>query len=150
MMSSKQLFRKPNEHHNHPAVRRLVFALLGVAPLGFADAVYLTVEHYANRVPPCTILHGCEQVTTSAYSFFYGIPVALLGALYYLAIIVGVALYLDTKRELILKAPLTFVQRSFSPSVLCCGAFFSRLKISVRQGIPVTCERLSARRRAWL
>ena len=73
-----------------------------VAPIGFIDAAYLTIEHYLNRVPPCSIVSGCEVVTTSQYSAVFGVPIALFGALYYLAIIVGVVAYLDTKKEKIL------------------------------------------------
>jgi uncharacterized membrane protein len=52
---------------------------------GFLDAAYLTIEHYKNITPPCTI-HGCETVLTSAFSTIGPIPVALLGALFYLAV----------------------------------------------------------------
>jgi len=87
-------------HRRH---RRLVFALLAFAPLGFLDASYLTIEHFLNRVPPCSLVHGCELVTTSSYSLIFGIPTALLGALYYLAIILALVYYLDTKQTNILR-----------------------------------------------
>jgi len=35
----------------------------------------------------CAIAHGCETVQKSRYSMFAGVPVALLGALTYLAIL---------------------------------------------------------------
>ncbi len=81
----------------------IVYGFILVSFLGFLDAGFLTVEHFRGAVPPCNITHGCEAVTTSVYSQILGIPVALLGALYYLTMFLGTILYLDTKRELILK-----------------------------------------------
>ncbi len=98
-------------HRRH---RRLVFAFLGLAPLGFLDATYLTIEHFLNRVPPCTIVHGCEAVTTSSYSMLFGvIPTSLLGALYYLALILGLIYYLDSKQAVILKGIAAFTAIGF-------------------------------------
>lgn len=66
-------------------LNRLSKALLAVSFLGFVDAAYLTIQHFANSIPPCTI-GGCETVLTSPYAEILGIPIALLGALYYIAI----------------------------------------------------------------
>jgi uncharacterized membrane protein len=74
----------------------LVFFLV-VAILGFADASYLTFEHYQGIIPPCSATEGCATVLTSAYSVILGIPTSLLGALYYLAVSIGVFLYLESK-----------------------------------------------------
>jgi uncharacterized membrane protein len=75
----------------------LVIVFFIVALLGFADSTYLTVEHYMGVIPPCTLVSGCEAVLTSAYSTIAGVPVSLLGALYYLVICVGVFAYLESK-----------------------------------------------------
>lgn len=56
-----------------------------VALLGIADAAYLTLQHYQNVIPPCTT-SGCEQVLTSEYAVVFGVPVALIGLGYYLAV----------------------------------------------------------------
>ena len=74
----------------------LIFFFI-VALLGFADATYLTIEHYRNVIPPCTATGGCETVLTSSYSVIFGIPVSLLGSIYYLAILIGTFLYLESK-----------------------------------------------------
>ena len=51
-----------------------VVFLFIVALIGFADASYLTVEHYRNVIPPCTT-SGCETVLTSSYStILHGFP----------------------------------------------------------------------------
>ena len=64
----------------------IVFGLLLASIIGFFDATYLAAEHYLGGVPPCFIATGCEEVTTSKYSVVFGIPVALLGAVYYLVL----------------------------------------------------------------
>lgn len=76
-----------------------------VALAGFIDATYLTVEHYMNALPPC-VIGDCELVLTSKFSEVAGVPVALLGAIYYLAIIVLVIIYFDTKREVFIRSAL--------------------------------------------
>ncbi len=97
-----------------PPVSRLVFGMLGLAVLGFLDAGYLTVEHFLNRVPPCSITNGCEKVTTSSYSLIFGVlPMSLMGALYYLAVIVALILYLDLRRQLIVKWTARFTAVGF-------------------------------------
>jgi uncharacterized membrane protein len=85
----------------------LAIAILVVAVLGFADAAYLTIEHYRGTIPPCSVVSGCETVLTSSYSIIAGIPVSLLGAIYYLLIAIGVFAYIDTKKTVILKWTLS-------------------------------------------
>lgn len=67
--------------------RILLRIILVVAFLGFADSTYLTVQHYLNTIPPCSVVQGCEEVLTSKYATVAGIPVALGGVLYYLAVV---------------------------------------------------------------
>ena len=93
----------PRHFLSHRRHRWLVWSLLAVSPLGFLDATYLSLEHYLNRAPPCSLTNGCEIVTTSSYSLLFGIPVALLGAVYYLVIIIGLVYYLDSKKPFVIK-----------------------------------------------
>lgn len=67
---------------------KLIFYSLIIAFLGFLDATYLTIIHFRNIIPPCTITSGCEVVLTSKYSVIAGIPVSLLGSLFYLGVMV--------------------------------------------------------------
>lgn len=62
--------------------------------LGFVDATYLTVLHYKNAIPPCTI-HGCEIVLSSQFATIAGIPIALIGAGYYLVVLLLLGLFLQ-------------------------------------------------------
>ncbi|WKZ26421.1 MAG: vitamin K epoxide reductase family protein [Candidatus Paceibacterota bacterium] len=86
----------------------VIFLVVGV--IGFLDATYLTVEHYRGNIPPCTI-QGCEVVLTSEQSKIFGVPVALLGALYYLVILILSVSFLDGKKEGVIRfaSRLTFL-----------------------------------------
>jgi len=79
--------------------KALVIVFIIVSFLGFLDASYLTVEHYRNALLPCIIFKGCEQVTTSAYSKVFGLPLALYGAAYYLFMLLVSVFYFDTKNK---------------------------------------------------
>jgi uncharacterized membrane protein len=70
---------------------RLLPAFIFVAFIGFVDASYLAFNAVMNIATPCVISEGCDAVTTSAYSRIFGIPVAILGAAYYLAVFVASA-----------------------------------------------------------
>src|SRR3989344_7730471 len=86
-------------------------ALLIVSALGFVDATYLATKYYLGEPITCSLLNGCEEVTGSSYSVVFGLPVALYGSIYYLAIFLLTMLYVDTKREAIINfiAKFTFV-----------------------------------------
>jgi uncharacterized membrane protein len=58
--------------------------LLAVAGLGISS--YLTHAHWANASIACAGFESCDEVNTSEYSEMAGIPVALLGILFYLAL----------------------------------------------------------------
>jgi uncharacterized membrane protein len=69
-----------------PAPWRTVAALvLSLAGLGVST--YLTVDHFAHVPLACSDsgLVNCQRVTTSAQSHILGIPVALLGLVFYVA-----------------------------------------------------------------
>lgn len=61
----------------------------GLALAGVAISVYLTVEHYTASTTlacPDTGVVNCLKVTTSPQSSIIGIPVALLGLLFFVAL----------------------------------------------------------------
>jgi uncharacterized membrane protein len=69
----------------------VVWTSLGLCVLGLLDAAYLTFEHFtASSTLACsdsgTI--NCLKVTTSSYSKVLGIPVALLGLIFFVAMTV--------------------------------------------------------------
>jgi uncharacterized membrane protein len=69
---------------------RLRVAIVVVSLVGVAIAGYLTYVHYAHVAPICSS-GGCEKVQTSKYAELAGIPVALLGLVAYLSLIVTTA-----------------------------------------------------------
>jgi uncharacterized membrane protein len=92
---------KPSTRPWLPINNTLVIIFLIVAFLGFADATYLTVKHFLGSAVTCSLLNGCGPVTSSVWSQIFGIPVALLGSLYYLGMMVLAAVYLESKNEFV-------------------------------------------------
>ena len=64
-------------------VAKFALAAVVIALVGLGDAVYLTVQHFTSEKLPCSLITGCEQVLTSEYAEFYGIPTAAFGAAAY-------------------------------------------------------------------
>ena len=61
---------------------------LALSLAGLAVSAYLTVEHYSSSATlacPETGVVNCVKVTTSSYSTLAGVPVALLGLLFFAA-----------------------------------------------------------------
>jgi uncharacterized membrane protein len=57
-----------------------------LALVGFLDATYLTATHYGAGSLACGPGGGCDIVTTSQYAIVAGVPVALLGLIYYVVV----------------------------------------------------------------
>lgn len=76
----------------------LIWSLIIVSFIGFLDASYLTIAHYTGLALRCSVFNGCDQVTTSPYSVILGVPVALLGVFYYLAILLATLFYFDSRK----------------------------------------------------
>jgi len=85
--------------------RRLVQVSAALALAGLGIAAYLTYTHYSKSAIACPT-SGCETVQSSSYAVIAGIPVALLGLIGYLVILVGLALPRETGRAIVLAASL--------------------------------------------
>ena len=70
-------------------VWRLGAISAAIALGGAGIASYLTVVHDLGGTPVCAIAHGCAAVQQSAYAAVAGVPVALLGLIGYVAILVS-------------------------------------------------------------
>ena len=91
-----------NESSSKPLIaipKWLPILFLPVSAIGFVDATYLAAKHYLGSPVSCNLLKGCEQVTSSQYSAIFGVPVALLGSIFYLTILIISIIYFDTKKE---------------------------------------------------
>lgn len=98
MRDLKRLYSKLNLN----SIEWITAGWLTVSLIGFVDAAYLTIQHYRGASLDCYVLRDCEEVTTSQYAAIGSVSIALLGALYYLSIILLSAAYLDTKRNWLL------------------------------------------------
>lgn len=89
----------------------ILAVLLGF--IGFIDSTYLTAVHYLDGAPGCGEHGGCDEVANSEYATFVGIPVALFGVLYYLAVIMLGVRWFDTRAPQIPKYILVIVAPAF-------------------------------------
>jgi uncharacterized membrane protein len=85
------LLKKPDPDTRdvaEPARWRPIAALvLSIAGLGVS--IYLTAAHFSGAKLACsdTGIVNCEKVTTSAQSYFLGVPVALWGLIFFVAMV---------------------------------------------------------------
>ncbi len=79
-----------------------ITVLVAAAFIGLVDAVYLSANHYMGGLPSCTALEGCDEVASSDYATIGPIPVALLGALFYMTMLISGFLWLDIRKSYIL------------------------------------------------
>ena len=69
---------------------RRAIAVLALALTGLAVSAYLLVDHYTAAAPlacPEGTVVNCQRVTTSPQSTFLGLPVALLGVAFFVAVV---------------------------------------------------------------
>lgn len=105
-----------------------------IAGLGFADATFLSVEHYLGVIPPCSLTGGCETVTTSPYSKILGVPVAYTGVLYYIAVLILLVLFFDLKKPIFVKGLFALTSIGFLFSL-----YFTFLQVFIIKAICPYC-----------
>jgi len=66
---------------------------MALAMLGLMDSGYLTAHKVFGTPLRCGASSGCETVSQSAYSSVYGIPLSLIGMLFYLTMFFGALVY---------------------------------------------------------
>jgi dihydroorotate dehydrogenase subfamily 2 len=85
-------------------IKYLILFFLGL--LGIGDATYLTIEHYSQVIPPCTVNHflpiasDCSKVLRSSYSVFFGVPLAIFGIIQYSSLLVALILLIVFKKKI--------------------------------------------------
>jgi uncharacterized membrane protein len=80
---------------------------LALASVGGVDGIYLSVDSIDASIPlicPSGGIVNCGTVTSSSYSRFLGVPVAILGTLWFVAMLALV--YLDKPSLSLLLLPL--------------------------------------------
>jgi uncharacterized membrane protein len=64
----------------------LRFGVLALSFVGYLDSLYLTIAHYLEFTPRCSVIRGCETVLTGRFSSLFGIPTSVFGMVFYLII----------------------------------------------------------------
>ena len=101
--------------------RALRACIAVVALAGTAVAAYLTYVHYQPDALICTSSGGCETVQESSYAELAGIPVALLGLIAWVAVLVLVAWDSELARTLV--AALALGAAAFALYLVTLQAF---------------------------
>lgn len=114
--------------------RWLFISIVVVSFIGFLDSTYLTAQHYLGFELNCSVFNGCETVTTSEYSVVAGVPVALLGALYYFVLFIGMFVYFDLQDKRVLRVLMLFTVFGFLASL-----WFLYLQIFVIKALCLYC-----------
>lgn len=94
-----------------PRVGTLFGAFAAVAVFGWVVSTFLSGIHFwaIPQIPPGAELSGSLQVVTSSWAYVFGVPLATLGAAYYLTTTVLTVWWFDTRHPLIVKllTPIT-------------------------------------------
>jgi uncharacterized membrane protein len=70
---------------------RLGAAMTGLALVGLAIAAYLLAVRVLGEAPACGPVKGCETVAASEYATVFGLPVALYGVGFSIALVLACA-----------------------------------------------------------
>jgi uncharacterized membrane protein len=98
--------------------RNLRIAMTVIATIGLGVASYLTYIHYSGAQILCVAGDPCKTVQTSVYSKLAGVPVALIGLIGYVLILVSL---LIPEREETRLATLAFTAVGFGFSCYLTG-----------------------------
>jgi len=72
--------------------------MLALSITGFVDSVYLALKTLFGSPITCSAFSGgCDIVAQSKYSDFLGVPISMLGVLFYAAIIIVITYYLQRR-----------------------------------------------------
>jgi uncharacterized membrane protein len=87
--------------------------MLVLAVIGLGVASYLTYVHYSGIKPACTAGESCIKVQTSEWSKLGGVPVALIGLIGYIGIVLSL-LVPDREETRLVTLALTLIGFGFS------------------------------------
>lgn len=103
--------RTEYEWNYSPHVSTLFGLFTAVAVFGWVVSTFLSGIHFwaIPQIPAGADLSGSLQVVTSGWAYVFGVPLATLGAVYYLTTIALAVWWLDTRHPLIVKVltPIT-------------------------------------------
>mgnify|MGYP001612325207 CR=1 FL=1 len=124
-----QLSRETNKNFQILLILLIIFSFLGLL-----DSAYLTFKYYEGGPLVCAIFEGCDKVAQSPYSTMFGVPVALFGVFYYLAVFYIAIFVFEFRRFKILKILFPLTIAGFLASL-----YFLYLQIFVIEAICTYC-----------
>ena len=127
-----QPMQTPTEKSTSPGWGVIVIMLLALT--GVFDTAYLTIEHFQGREVGCSITNGCGEVLNSQYATIGPVPLALLGLIYYLTLVILAALWADKRNPL----HLLYLQ-ALATAGLALSLYLVYLQIFVIQAICQYC-----------
>lgn len=100
-------------------MNRLIIGFIVVAMLGWVASAILTAVHFwaIPLIPADAVLPGSMQVITSQWAYVGPIPLATIGAVYYIAMIALGALWLSTKNPTVERLLLPVTGMGFLASL---------------------------------
>lgn len=107
---------------------------MALAAVGLADASYLASKYLAGGPVPCGIGQGCDVVTRSSYAEIAGIPVAFIGACWYLLLLMGWFVARESKTRWV-----TTVVASSTLLGAMASAYFVYLMFGVLKAVCTYC-----------
>ena len=114
---------------------KILLRIIAVAAaIGVADTVYLTADRYFGTGVQCFLLEGCEIVLKSRYSEIAGIPLAVLGLIFYIGIFVLINAFDIYRNSSLLKILKTGGVVGFVASVI-----FLSIQIFVLKAVCIYC-----------
>ncbi|MFA5947130.1 MAG: vitamin K epoxide reductase family protein [Patescibacteria group bacterium] len=88
----------------HLRLRLVSIAIMALSLIGLLDSGYLTAHKLFGTPLRCGVVGGCEIVSQSPYSMVFGVPLSLIGMLFYLTMFFGALTYREFGLEKVLKA----------------------------------------------
>ena len=104
--------------------------------LGISDAGYLAYETLSGQIPPCTIgaFADCGRVLSSPYAKVFGVPLAIIGIGYYLALL---TLVISARTRKHSRVPLFLL--GLSASGFLASLYFVYLQLVVIKAVCLYC-----------
>jgi uncharacterized membrane protein len=117
-------------------LRRIALIWFGLGLVGLADSLYLLFERATGSPVRCGPFGGgCNVVATSPYAAIYGVPVALLGALFYGGLAVGALLLYRRPSDRLALAGVALTALGFAASM-----YFDYLQLFVIVAYCIYCQ----------
>lgn len=99
----------------------LPIAFIVFALIGFADATFLTIQHFLGKVPPCLVTKGCSTVLTSKWSEIAHVPISLIGAIFYVLLLVLTIAFLSSGKKVFFQIAIYGTWAGFITSLWLVG-----------------------------